>query len=239
MNRPKPNRVLLKLSGEALMGSQSFGIDDATVARFAKEIAGVALNGTQIALVIGGGNIFRGMAIAAKGGDRVTGDHMGMLATVMNALALEAALVRAGASARAMSAIPMPSICETYIHRRAAAHLANNHVVVLAGGTGNPFFTTDSGAALRALELECDALLKGTQVDGVYSADPKKDSAAVRYDHVTFQEAIARGLGVMDTAAFALARDNALPIVVFNVHVPGTLARIVAGEPVGTLVSAG
>ncbi|HEX2256283.1 MAG TPA: UMP kinase [Afifellaceae bacterium] len=239
MNRPKPKRVLLKLSGEALMGDQRFGIDDVTVASFAEEIARVTLNGTQLALVIGGGNIFRGMAIAAKGGDRVTGDHMGMLATVMNALALEAALVRAGASARAMSAIPMPSICETYIHRRAAAHLANGHVVVLAGGTGNPFFTTDSGAALRALELECDALLKGTQVDGVYSADPKKDPAAVRYDHVTFQEAIARGLGVMDTAAFALARDNGLPIVVFNVHVPGTLARIVAGEPVGTLVSAG
>jgi uridylate kinase len=239
MNRPKPKRVLLKLSGEALMGDQPFGIDDVTVARFAEEIARVALSGTQLALVIGGGNIFRGVAIAAKGGDRVTGDHMGMLATVMNALALEAALVRAGASARAMSALPMPSICETYIHRRAAAHLANGHVVVLAGGTGNPFFTTDSGAALRALELECDALLKGTQVDGVYSADPKMDSAAVRYDHVTFHEAIARGLGVMDTAAFALARDNGLPIVVFNVHVPGTLARIVAGEPVGTLVSAG
>jgi uridylate kinase len=239
MNRPKPKRVLLKLSGEALMGDQPFGIDDVTVARFAEEIARVALSGTQLALVIGGGNIFRGVAIAAKGGDRVTGDHMGMLATVMNALALEAALVRAGISARAMSAIPMPSICETYIHRRAAAHLANGHVVVLAGGTGNPFFTTDSGAALRALELECDALLKGTQVDGVYSADPKKDSAAVRYDHVTFDEAIARGLGVMDTAAFALARDNGLPIIVYNVHVPGTLARIVAGEPVGTLVSAG
>jgi uridylate kinase len=239
MNRPKPKRVLLKLSGEALMGDQPFGIDDVTVARFAEEIARVALSGTQLALVIGGGNIFRGVAIAAKGGDRVTGDHMGMLATVMNALALEAALVRAGASARAMSALPMPSICETSIHRRAAAHLANGHVVVLAGGTGNPFFTTDSGAALRALELECDALLKGTQVDGVYSADPKMDSAAVRYDHVTFHEAIARGLGVMDTAAFALARDNGLPIVVFNVHVPGTLARIVAGEPVGTLVSAG
>ena len=239
MNRPKPRRVLLKLSGEALMGRQPFGIDDLTVAGFAKEIAGVALGGTQIARVIGGGNIFRGVAIAAKGGDRVTGDHMGMLATVMNALALEAALVRAGVSARAMSAIPMPSICETYIHRRAAAHLANGHVVVLAGGTGNPFFTTDSGAALRALELECDALLKGTQVDGVYSADPNKDSAAVRYDHVTFQEAIERSLGVMDTAAFALARDNGLPIIVFNVHVPGTLTRIVAGEPVGTLVSAG
>jgi uridylate kinase len=239
MNRPKPKRVLLKLSGEALMGDQPFGIDDVTVARFAEEIARVALSGTQLALVIGGGNIFRGVAIAAKGGDRVTGDHMGMLATVMNALALEAALVRAGISSRAMSAIPMPSICETYIHRRAAAHLANGHVVVLAGGTGNPFFTTDSGAALRALELECDALLKGTQVDGVYSADPKKDSAAVRYDHVTFDEAIARGLGVMDTAAFALARDNGLPIIVYNVHVPGTLARIVAGEPVGTLVSAG
>jgi uridylate kinase len=237
--RPKPKRILLKLSGEALLGSQSYGIDDTAVARFASQIAAVARDGTEIAIVIGGGNIFRGIAVAAQGGDRVTGDHMGMLATVMNALALEAALVREGAEARTMSAIEMPSICETYVHRRAAAHLSNGAIVVLAGGTGNPFFTTDSGAALRALELECDALLKGTQVDGVYSADPRKDPRATRYDHVTFQEAISRGLAVMDTAAFALARDNGLPIIVFNVHEVGTLARIVAGEAVGTLVSAG
>ncbi len=237
--RPKPKRILLKLSGEALMGDQAFGIDDKIVARFAGEIAEVARTGTEVALVIGGGNLFRGMAISAKGGDRVTGDHMGMLATVMNALALEAALAREGLEARALSAIEMPSICETYVHRRASWHMSRKVIVVLAGGTGNPFFTTDSGAALRALELECDALLKGTQVDGVYSADPQKDPEAVRFEHVTFQEAIAKGLAVMDTAAFALARDNGLPIIVFNVHEPGALARIVAGEAVGTLVSAG
>ena len=237
--RPKPNRILLKLSGEALMGDQGYGLDDKTVSRFASEIAGVARNGTEVAVVVGGGNIFRGLAIAAKGGDRVTGDHMGMLATVMNALALEAALVREGMEARALSAIEMPSICETYVHRRAAGHMRKKHIVVLAGGTGNPFFTTDSGAALRALELECDALLKGTQVDGVYSADPRRDPEAVLYDHVSFDEAIVKGLAVMDTAAFALARDNGLPIIVFNIHQPGALARIVAGEAVGTLVSAG
>lgn len=237
--RPKPRRILLKLSGEALMGDLAFGIDDKVVEHFAAEIAEVAHSGTEVALVIGGGNLFRGVAISAKGGDRVTGDHMGMLATVMNALAVEAALARQGLEARALSAIEMPSICETYVHRRASWHLSRKVVVVLAGGTGNPFFTTDSGAALRALELECDALLKGTQVDGVYTADPLKDPAATRFEHVTFQEAIARGLAVMDTAAFALARDNGLPIIVFNVHEPGALARIVAGEAVGTLVSAG
>ena len=237
--RPKPKRILLKLSGEALMGDMDFGIDDRSVARFAAEIAEVNRTGTEVALVVGGGNLFRGVAISAKGGDRVTGDHMGMLATVMNALALEAALAREGLEARALSAIEMPSICETYVHRRASWHMSRNVIVVLAGGTGNPFFTTDSGAALRALELECDALLKGTQVDGVYSADPRKDPSAVRYEHVTFQEAISKGLEVMDTAAFALARDNGLPIIVFDVHEPGALARIVAGEAVGTLVSAG
>jgi uridylate kinase len=237
--RPKPSRILLKLSGEALLGDQEFGIDDRTIACFAAAIADVARGGTEIAVVIGGGNLFRGLAISAKGGDRVTGDHMGMLATVMNALALEAAVVREGIEARAMSAIEMPSICETYVHRRAADHLRKKYIVVLAGGTGNPFFTTDSGAALRALELECDALLKATQVDGVYSADPRRDPDAWLYEHVTYQEAISKGLAVMDTAAFALARDNGLPIIVFNIHEPRALARIVAGEAVGTLVSAG
>jgi uridylate kinase len=237
--RPKPKRILLKLSGEALMGDLAFGIDDKSVARFAAEIAEVNRTGTEVALVVGGGNLFRGVAISARGGDRVTGDHMGMLATVMNALAVEAALSREGLEARALSAIEMPSICETYVHRRASWHMSRNVIVVLAGGTGNPFFTTDSGAALRALELECDALLKGTQVEGVYSADPRRDPNAVLYEHVTYQEAISKGLAVMDTAAFALARDNGLPIIVFNVHNPGALARIVAGEPVGTLVSAG
>ena len=235
--RPKPKRILLKLSGEAFMGDQPFGIDDKAVKRFAGEIAEVHKTGIEIAVVIGGGNIFRGVALAAKGGDRVTGDHMGMLATVMNALSLEAALVRAGADSRAMSAIEMPSVCETYTHRRAAWHMETGRVVVLAGGTGNPYFTTDSGAALRALELECQALLKGTQVDGVYSADPKHHADATRYDHVTYDEAIREGLAVMDTAAFALARDNGLPIIVFDVHQTGSLSRIVAGEPVGTIVA--
>ncbi len=235
--RPKPKRILLKLSGEALMGDQPFGIDDKAVSRFASEIASVTKSGTEVAVVIGGGNIFRGVALAAKGGDRVTGDHMGMLATVMNALSLEAALVREQVEARAMSAIEMPSICETYVHRRAAWHLEKGLVVILAGGTGNPYFTTDSGAALRALELECDALLKGTQVDGVYSADPMRDADAVMYDEISYREAISRDLAVMDTAAFALARDNGLPIIVFNVHNDGALSRIVAGEPVGTIVS--
>ncbi len=219
------------------MGDQPFGIDDKVVSRFASEIATVRKSGTEVAVVIGGGNIFRGVALAAKGGDRVTGDHMGMLATVMNALSLEAALVREGVEARAMSAIEMPSVCETYIHRRASWHMQKGLVVVLAGGTGNPYFTTDSGAALRALELECDALLKGTQVDGVYSADPKHNPDAKRYEQITYEEAISRDLAVMDTAAFALARDNALPIIVFDVHNKGALSRIVAGEPVGTIVS--
>ncbi len=236
-NRLKPRRILLKLSGEALLGDQDFGIDEKIVRRLAREVADVNRNGTEVAIVVGGGNIFRGMAIAAQGGDRVTGDHMGMLATVMNALALEAALVREGLHAVAMSAVAIPSVCETYVHRRAVWHMGQGRVVVLAGGTGNPYFTTDSGAALRALELECDALLKGTQVDGVYSADPKIDPAATRYDQVSYAEAISRDLKVMDTAAFALARDNGLPIIVFRLDDANALARIVGGEPVGTLVS--
>jgi len=229
-------RVLLKLSGEALMGELEYGIEPNVIQRIAAEVAEVRKLGVEVAIVIGGGNIFRGLAIAAKGGDRVTGDHMGMLATVMNALAMEAALAREGISARAMSAIGMPSICETYVHRIAAWHMRKGRIVVLAGGTGNPYFTTDSGAALRALELECDALLKGTQVDGVYSADPKRDPSAKRYDVVSYQEAISRGLAVMDTAAFALARDNGLPIIIYNAHKQGALADIIAGKPVGTLV---
>ena len=231
-------RVLLKVSGEALMGARDYGLDTGTIRAIAEDVKGVLALGVQVCLVIGGGNIFRGLAGAASGMDRAQADTMGMLATVMNALALEAALVREGMEARALSAIEMPSICETYVHRRAAWHMRNKVIVVLAGGTGNPFFTTDSGAALRALELECDALLKGTQVDGVYSADPHQDPSATRYEHVTFHEAISRGLAVMDTAAFALARDNGLPIIVFNIHEPGSLARIVAGEAVGTLVAA-
>lgn len=219
------------------MGDRSFGIDDAAVAQFAGEIAEVARSGVEIAVAVGGGNIFRGVAVAAHGGDRVTGDHLGMLATVMNALAMESALVKNGVKAVAMSAIAMPSICETYIHRTARRHLEQGRLVVLAGGTGNPFFTTDSGAALRAIELSCDALLKGTQVDGVYTADPRFHPDARRYDVVSYRDVISNELAVMDTAAFALARDNSLPIIVFNIHERGTLADVVAGGTSGTLIT--
>ena len=233
-------RVLVKLSGEALMASDGYWLDPQVLSALAQDIAAATRSGFEIAIVVGGGNIIRGARMSAAGWiDRPTADSMGMLGTVMNSLALETALNAAGVAARTMSAVSMPTICETYARQPALHHLDKGQVVVLAGGTGNPFFTTDSGAALRALELECDALLKGTQVDGVYSADPRLVADAELYDHITFQEAISRDLAVMDTAAFALARDNGLPIIVFNIHKPGSLARIVAGEAVGTLVSAG
>jgi uridylate kinase len=229
---------LLKLSGEALMGGQGYGIDTAVAARIARDIAAARDGGAQIALVVGGGNIFRGMAGAAKGMDRASADHMGMLATVMNALALEQALQDAGAPARAMSAIPMPTVCEPFSRRAALAHLDEGRVVVFGGGTGNPFFTTDTAAALRAVEMGCDALLKGTQVDGVYSADPKSDPDATRYDRLTHDEVLARNLKVMDAAAIALARENNIPIVVFSIHEDGNLARVLAGACRSTIISA-
>jgi uridylate kinase len=235
--RPKPNRILLKLSGEALMGDQPFGIDDKIINEFGAAIAAVARNGTEIAVTVGGGKYLRGLAIAAKGGDR--GDRRSH-GDAGNGDERISAGGGAGAgrhgSARSLchrDALDLRNICPP----PGAGHMRKKAIVVLAGGTGNPFFTTDSGAALRALELECDALLKGTQVDGVYSADPRRDPTAVRYEHITFDQAISQGLAVMDTAAFALARDNALPIIVFDIHEPRALARIVAGEPVGTLVS--
>ncbi|MGD9738665.1 MAG: UMP kinase [Bauldia sp.] len=230
-------RVLLKLSGEALLGSQPFGIDDKFVERIAREIGEVVGLGTKVGLVVGGGNIFRGMKIAKAGGNRVAGDHMGMLATVMNAISLHEGLERAGVPSRIFSAVPMPTICETFTQQRAEGAMRRGRVVIFAGGTGNPFFTTDSGAALRAAEMGCDALLKGTQVDGIYSADPRRDPKATRFERLTHDEVLARGLEVMDAAAVALARDNGIPIIVFSIHDPGAIVDILRGKGRSTTVT--
>ena len=233
----KFKRVLLKLSGEALMGDQGFGLDSDTVDRIAEEIKAVHENGVQVCLVIGAGNIFRGVSLAAANIERTTGDYMGMLATVLNALAMQSMLESKGVSTRVMSAIPMASVCEPYIRRRAVRHMEKGRVVIFAAGTGNPFFTTDTAAALRAVEMNCNAILKGTQVDGVYSADPKKDANATRYDNLTYQDVLTRNLRVMDTAAIALARENAVPILVFSIHNPGAFAKVVAGLGTFTTIS--
>ncbi len=237
MTAPKFKRILLKLSGEAAMGDQTFGIDPATVARVAGEVKQAKDAGYELCLVIGGGNIFRGMAGAAKGMDRATADYMGMLATVMNALAMQDALENLGVETRVQSAIPMASVCEPYIRRRAERHLEKNRVVIFAAGTGSPYFTTDSGAALRAAEMRCDALLKGTSVDGVYDADPKIDPAAKRYEQLTFNRVLSDDLKVMDASAVALCRDNDIPIVVFNIREQGNLARVLNGEGTSTIVN--
>jgi len=229
-------RVLLKVSGEALLGSQSFGIDTEIVDRIAGEVGEAVNLGVEVGLVVGGGNIFRGMQVAADGGNRVAGDHMGMLATVMNAIAFHEGLERNGISARIFSALAMPSICETFTQQRAEAAMRRGRVAVFAAGTGNPFFTTDSGAALRAAEMGCNALFKGTNVDGIYSADPKKDPNAERFDQLTYDEVLARGLEVMDAAAVALARDNGIPVVVFSIHNPGAFVDILRGEGRATVV---
>jgi uridylate kinase len=234
---PRFQRVLLKVSGEALLGRQPFGIDDAVVGRIAGEVGQVVRLGVKIGLVVGGGNIFRGMNVAKAGGNRVAADHMGMLATVMNAVALHEGLERAGVPARIFSAVPMPTICETFTQQRAEGAMRRGRVVVFAGGTGNPFFTTDSGAALRAAEMGCDALLKGTQVDGIYSADPRKDPKATRYERLTHDEVLAQGLEVMDAAAVALARDNGIPIIVFSIHDPGAFVDVIRGAGRSTIVS--
>jgi uridylate kinase len=223
-------RVLVKASGEALMGPDPFGLHPPTVHQIAADLAASIRAGFEVAVVVGGGNIFRGLQGAAKGIDRATADSMGMLATVMNALALETALEQAGVPARTLSAVAMPSICETYTRQAGLDHLAKGRCVVLAGGTGNPFFTTDTGAALRAIELKCEALLKATNVDGIYDADPRKNPAAKRFDVISQEEAIRRNLAVMDTAAFALARENALPIVVFSIKAPGAISDAIAGR---------
>jgi uridylate kinase len=227
---PAVRRVLLKLSGEALMGRREYGLDAETVSRIAADIADVVAMGVQVSVVIGGGNIFRGVRGAAAGMDRAQADYMGMLATVMNALAMQTALEKHGVATRVQSAIPMASICEPYIRRRAERHMEKGRVVIFAAGTGNPFFTTDTAAALRAAEMNCDTLLKGTQVDGVYSADPRKVPDAVRLERLTYLEVLARDLGVMDASAISLARENGLPIVVFNIHEPGAFARVMRGE---------
>ena len=236
MSRPPFKRILLKLSGEAAMGDQAFGIDPVTVARVAGEVKAAKASGLELCLVIGGGNIFRGMAGAAKGMDRATADYMGMLATVMNALAMQDALEQQGVETRVMSAIPMAAVCEPYIRRRAERHLEKGRVVIFAAGTGSPYFTTDSGAALRAAEMKCDALFKGTSVDGVYDSDPKTNLAAKRYDSIGFNQVLADNLKVMDAAAIALCRDNRIPIVVFNIREEGNLAQVLSGQGVSTVV---
>ncbi len=235
MPRPRFNRILLKLSGEALMGEGQFGIDPDTVARLADEIK-TAREGHELCLVVGGGNIFRGLAGAAKGFDRASADYMGMLATVMNALALQNALEKIGVDTRVQSAIPMATVSEPYIRRRAVRHMEKGRVVIFAAGTGNPFFTTDTAAALRAAEMGCDALFKGTSVDGVYDADPKKVSDATRYDNLSYSKVLGDDLKVMDAAAVALCRDNDIPIVIFNVREPGNLAKVLAGGGIATIV---
>ncbi len=227
---PAPRRVLLKISGEALMGKREYGLDTDTLQRIASDVGDVVELGVQVCLVIGGGNIFRGVSAAAGGMDRAQADYMGMIATVMNALGMQNALEKRGIATRVQSAIPMASVCEPYIRRRAVRHMEKGRVVIFAAGTGNPFFTTDTAAALRAAEMRCDALLKGTQVDGVYSADPRHNPDARRYDELTYLEVLSRDLGVMDAAAISLARENSLPIIVFNIHAPGAFAAVMRGE---------
>ena len=236
MNMPAVKRVLLKLSGEVLMGDQQFGIDPAFVAELAREVKAAKDSGLEICLVIGGGNIFRGMAGAAQGMDRAQADYMGMLATVMNALAMQNALEQIGVHTRVQSAVQMDQVCEPVIRRRAERHLEKGRVVIFAAGVGSPYFTTDSGAALRAAEMNCDALLKGTSVDGVYSDDPKINPDATRFETVSYDRVLADNLRVMDASAVALCRDNGIPIVVFSIREKGNLARVLAGEGVQTIV---
>jgi uridylate kinase len=230
-------RVVVKLSGEALMGATSHGLDQSTLDRIAADLAAGASAGVEIAVVVGGGNFFRGIQGADKGIDRARADSIGMLATVMNALALEHAIEKAGHAARALSAVPMPYVCQPYSRQAALNHLGKGRVTVLAGGTGNPFFTTDTGAVLRAAELSADAVMKATQVDGVYSADPKKDPAAVRYDRLTHDEAISKNLAIMDTAAFALARENHIPIIVFSIAQADAISSALQGKGRSTIVA--
>jgi uridylate kinase len=236
MSLPKFKRIMLKLSGEVLMGNQQFGIDAEFVAQLAGEVKAAKETGLEICLVIGGGNIFRGMAGAAKGMDRAQADYMGMLATVMNALAMQNALEQVGVHTRVQSAIQMDTVCEPVIRRRAERHLEKDRVVIFAAGVGSPYFTTDSGAALRAAEMKCDALLKGTSVDGVYDADPKTNPSAKRYETVDYDAVLAQNLKVMDASAVALCRDNNIPIVVFSIREQGNLARVLAGRGVQTVV---
>lgn len=232
----KYKRVLLKISGEALMGDQKFGHDLSTINRICEDVLTAHQMGVEICLVVGGGNIYRGVSAAAAGMERAGADYMGMLATVINALALQNALERQGLQTRVLSAIPMTTVCEPYIRRRAMRHMEKGRIVIFAAGTGNPFFTTDTAAALRAVEMGCDALLKGTQVDGVYSADPHKDKNAIRYDHLTYKDVLTRDLGVMDAAAVTLARENTIPVLVFSIHTAGAFSEVVCGKGCFTII---
>ena len=229
-------RNLLKLSGEALLGERSYGIDPKRIAQYAKDIKSITDLGVEVAVVIGGGNIFRGVSGVSGGMDRVQGDYMGMLATVINGLALQSALENEGVQTRLQSAIKMNEIAEPFIRRRAVRHLEKGRVVIFGGGTGNPYFTTDSAAVLRAIEIEADVILKGTRVDGIYTSDPEKDTSATKFDHISFADVLKRGLNVMDTTAFTLSQENELPIVVFDMNTPGNLQRLLSGEQIGTTV---
>ena len=240
MSHPSPHRkfkrILLKLSGESLMGDQAYGICSKRLKQYADEIVPVSQSGVEVAIVVGGGNIYRGIQAEANGIDRVQGDHMGMLATMINSLALQSALESAGQKTRLLSAIKMEQIAEPFIRRRAVRHLEKGRIVIFGAGTGNPYFTTDSAASLRAIEIEADVILKGTRVDGIYTADPEKDPTATRYDRISFDEVYEKGLAVMDMTAFTLCRENKLPIIVFDMNKPGNLGKLISGEPLGTLV---
>jgi len=236
--RPAYKRVLLKLSGEALMGEQTYGIDPAVATRIARDISEIQGMGVETAIVIGGGNIFRGVAASARGMDRATADYMGMLATVINALALQDALEQQNVVTRVVTAIEMRSVAEPFIRRRAIRHLEKGRVVVFGGGTGNPYFSTDTAAALRAMEIKADVILKATKVDGIYDADPMVKTDATRFDRISYQQVLEQGLKVMDATAISLCMDNRLPIVVFNLHTPGNIKRAITGEPIGSLVTA-
>jgi uridylate kinase len=232
----KYKRVLLKLSGEALMGDQAYGIDSNRTFQYCEEIKAISKMGVEVAVVIGGGNIYRGMQAANSGVDRVQGDHMGMLATMINGLAIQSCMESVGMKTRLLSAIKMEQIAEPFIRRRAIRHLEKGRIVIFGAGTGNPYFTTDTAASLRAIEIEADVILKGTRVDGIYTADPEKDSSATKFDNLTFTDAITKNLNVMDMTAFTLCRENNVPIIVFDMNKPGNLKRIIEGEKVGTLV---
>ena len=233
----KYKRVLLKLSGEALMGNRQYGIDPERLSEYAKDIKEIINSGVELAIVIGGGNIFRGVAGASNGMDRVQGDHMGMLATVINGLALQGALEDANIPTRLQSAIKINEVAEPFIRRKAMRHLEKGRVVIFGGGTGNPYFTTDSAAVLRAIEIEADVILKGTRVDGIYNVDPEKDDTAIKFDHITFDDVLRKGLKVMDTTAFTLSQENKLPIIVFDMNKKGNLMKVVSGENIGTKVN--
>ena len=234
---PQYNRILLKISGESLMGERQFGLDPAMVNRVASEIATIVDYGVEVCVVIGGGNIFRGVSGAANGMERATADYMGMLATVMNALAMQSSLEQNGLQSRVQSALPISAVCEPYIRRRAVRHMEKKRIVIFAAGTGNPFFTTDTAAALRATEMGCDAILKATKVDGVYDADPEQNKNAKRYDALSYLEVLSRDLKVMDAPAISLAKENSIPILVFSIQKPGTLAHVVRGDGLHTLIS--